>query len=321
MYRWQKDKIKITDSSKILIGLGDSFTQGEGACLPEVWEKYDWNTKKMSDNFSRDEINQSNLENSWVHQICKNHLTDFIPINMGMTGRGNRGAVKELYLHPDLKLEIAQEKIVVFMITAIERFDFVHKYFFDHVHYYTMWPTIGTEIEEKSLWDSYREFIFSDRSAIIELLLSIAELKNWCEVNNATLILTSAFRPEYSFNYFFKCIKGDEYNYMDESDKYVADMCKIIDWDNFLRPKGFKCMTDYLCHLENREDLIMDHHSGKYYDYAATLDKLSPNGYITKCAHPSYLGHKAIAEIIHEKIIKLKKQQTNGRKKIPTNII
>lgn len=320
MYRWQKDKIKITDSSKILIGLGDSFTQGEGACLPEVWEKYDWNTKKMSDNFSRDEINQSNLENSWVHQICKNHLTDFIPINMGMTGRGNRGAVKELYLHPDLNIEIAKEKIVIFMLTGIERFDFVHKYFFNHLHYYTMWPNEGGTIPESPLWDAYREFVYSDRSAIIELLITVAELKNWCQVNDATLILTSAFRSDYNFKHFFECLKGDKNNYMDESNKYVSDLCRIIDWDDFLRPKGFKCMTEYLCHLEDREDLI-ENDSSKYYNYTATLDKLSPKGYITKCAHPSYLGHKAIAEIIYEKIIKLKKQQTNGRKKIPTNII
>ncbi len=321
MYRWQKNKIKITEDSKILIGLGDSFTQGEGACSYETWEKYNWDLKKMSDKFLRDEINISNMENSWVHKICEKHLTDFIPINMGMTGRGNRGAVKELYLHPDLKLEIAKEKIVVFMITAMERFDFLHKYFFDHVHYYTMWPTAGNnDIEEKTLWEAYREFIFSDRSAILELLVTVAELKTWCKLNNATLILTSAFRPEYDFKYFYDNLRGDENNFMNESANYIGKLCDIIDWEEFLRPKGFNCMTDYLCHLEDREDLISEIHSTKYYDYAATLEKLSPKGYITKCAHPSYLGHEAIADVIYEHIIKIK-NKNNESKKIPTNII
>jgi hypothetical protein len=321
MYRWQKNNIKITEESKILIGLGDSFTQGEGACLPEIWEKYGWDVKNMSDKFSRDEINKSNMENSWVHKICEKHLPDYIPINMGMTGRGNRGAIKELYLHPDLKLETAKEKIVVFMITAIERFDFVHKHFFNHVHYYTMWPTQGNnDIEEKPLWDAYREFIFSDRSAVLELLVTIAELKNWCKLNNATLVLTSAFRPEYGFRYFFDSLRGDNENFMNESIEYIGNLCDIIDWDDFLRPKGFNCITDYLCHLENREDLILDYHAGKYYDYAATLEKLSPKGYITKCAHPSYLGHEAIADVIYEHINKIKNKK-NGKKKIPTNII
>ena len=49
MYRWQKENIKIDKDSKIIIGLGDSFTQGEGACSVDVWEKYNWDLKKMSD--------------------------------------------------------------------------------------------------------------------------------------------------------------------------------------------------------------------------------------------------------------------------------
>ncbi len=306
MYKWQKEKIKITSKSKILIGLGDSFTQGEGACDVGLWEKYNWDLNLMSDKINRQEINESNIKNSWVNKICENHLTDFTPINMGMTGRGNRGAVKELYLHPDLNLEIAKEKIVVFMLSGIERFDFVHKYFFDHLHYYTMWPNENATIPESPLWDAYREFIFSDRSSVIELLLSIAELKNWCKLNNATLILTSAFRPEYNYNNFFNMVRGDHKNYMDESSSYIENLINIIDWDTFLRPAGFNCVTDFLCHLEDREDLILDNSAALYYDYGSKLEKLSPKGYITKCSHPSYLGHEAIAKIIYEFINKIK---------------
>ena len=306
MYRWQKDKIKITSDSKILIGLGDSFTQGEGACDVKLWEKYNWDLNLMSDKISRQEINESNIKNSWVNVICENYLTDFIPINMGMTGRGNRGAVKELYLHPDLNIEIAKEKIVVFMLSGIERFDFVHKYFFDHLHYYTMWPNEGGTIPESTLWDSYREFIFSDRSSVIELLLSIAELKNWCELNKATLVLTSAFRPEYNRDNFFNMVQGDHKNYMDEPSSYIEKLVDIIDWNTFLRPGGYNCITDFLCHLEDRDDLILDSSAALYYDFGSKLEKLSPKGYITKCSHPSYLGHQEIAKIIYEHINKIK---------------
>ena len=96
MFKHQKSKINITEDSKIVISLGDSFTQGEGACSIDIWEKYNWDLKKMSDRESRYDIDISNLENSWVHKLCSNHLTDFTPINMGMTGRGNRAAMKEL---------------------------------------------------------------------------------------------------------------------------------------------------------------------------------------------------------------------------------
>jgi hypothetical protein len=307
MYKWQKEKIKITEDSKVLIGLGDSFTQGEGACDISLWEKYNWDLNLISDKINRQEINESNLKNSWVNKICENHLPDFIPINMGMTGRGNRGAVKELYLHPDLNIEIAKEKIVVFMLTGIERFDFVHKHFFDHLHFYTMWPNKNTPMEESKLWDSYRDYVWSDRFAIIEMLLSIAELKNWCIVHNASLIITSAFRPEYNRKYFFEKIQEDNGNFMDEKISYINYLVDIIDWNNYLRPEGFNCMTDYLLHLEGREDLILGESAAKYYEFGSSFENLSPLGYITKCAHPSYKGHEAIADVIYKHIIKLKK--------------
>lgn len=323
MHHTQKNRIKIDHNSKILIGLGDSFTQGEGACDVAIWEKYNWDIKKMSEKEPRIEINKSNLNNSWVHQLCKNHLTDYIPVNMGMTGRGNRGAVKELYLHPDLHLEIAKEKIVIFMLTGYERFDFVHKNFFEHVHFQTMWPNVGSPVEESVLWDAYHKFIWSDRSAIIELLLSIAELKNWCKVNNATMVIVSAFRPEYDRKYFYKKLRGNYLDYLNESEEYINGILDIIDWDNFFRPNGFKCVTDFLLHLEGREDLCMEESAAKYYDFGSSLDKLSPNGYITKCSHPSYLGHKEIANVLYEHLITIKPElkETNGTKTIFTNII
>lgn len=319
MHHFRKNQIKINKNSKILIGLGDSFTQGEGACSVDVWEKCDWDLKKMSQPNVRFDVDESNLKNSWVHKICENHLTDYIPINMGMTGRGNRGAVKELYLHPDLNIENAKEKIVVFMLTGMERYDFVHKNFFEHVHYITIWPTKGSLTPEKLMWDTYRDLIYSERSAVIELLITIAELKTWCKLHNATLILTSAFRPEYSRDFFLNAIRGTPDDYMDESQQYIDGLVDIIDWDEFLRPEGFGCMTDYLCHLENRNDLITKDSPFPYYDFGYSLKKLSPNGFITKCAHPSYLGHEAIAETIYKQIIKIKEK--NEKKKISTDLI
>jgi hypothetical protein len=48
MYYWQEKNLKIDKNSKILIGLGDSFTQGQGACSIDLWEKYDWDINKMN---------------------------------------------------------------------------------------------------------------------------------------------------------------------------------------------------------------------------------------------------------------------------------
>ena len=319
MHHFRKKQIKIDKDSKILIGLGDSFTQGEGACSVDIWEKYDWDLKKMSDMNIRLEIDESNLKNSWVHKICENYLPDYIPINMGMAGRGNRAAVKELYLHPDLNIESAKEKIVVFMLTGIERYDFIHRNFFEHLHFLTIWPNSNSNTPEKPLWDAYRDFAFSEKAAAIELLLTIAELKTWCKLHNATLILTSAFRPDYSSKFFWDAITETKDEKISEPYNYIKGLVEIIDWTEFLRPEGFNCMTDYLCHLENRDDLIQENTSYPYYQLGYSLEKLSPKGYVTKCAHPSYLGHEAIAETIYKHIIKIKEKNEN--KKIFTNLI
>jgi len=131
MFDWYKyDFIKPIDkNSKIIIGLGDSFTEGLGACSEKLWKRCDWDLNNVTvDKLKEYQI--SYYENSWVHKLAKNHMPDFIPINMGMAGRGNRAAVKELHLHPELNLSDAKEKIVVFMLSGYERFDFVNREYF-----------------------------------------------------------------------------------------------------------------------------------------------------------------------------------------------
>jgi hypothetical protein len=308
MLDWYKYEI-IEDKKakpKILIGLGDSFTQGQGACSIELWEKYNWDLDNTSeiDNYY---LSKSFYENSWVNQLCKNHLTDYTPINLGMTGRGNRAAVKELYLHPELKMETAKEKIVIFMLTGMERFDFVHKELNQHVHFKTMWPSNSNDGEERGLWKEYLNHVYSEKSAVIELLLNITEAQTWCKANNAKLILTSAFSTDYNNETFYNKIRGDKNdskNYLYDNVRYIEMLLTSIEWDNYLRPGGYSCVTDYLCHLENRHDLIGVESSAKYYDYAYSNKKMSHGGYITPCAHPSIKGHTEIAKTMYEFILK-----------------
>jgi hypothetical protein len=321
MWDWYKyDMIKpINKNSKIIIGLGDSFTEGHGACTNELWEKCNWNLDKLPEGTAMD-YQKSFYENSWVHKLCKNHLTDYIPINLGMTGRGNRGAAKELYLHPELKMETAKEKIVIFMLSGYERYDFVHREFNQHIHYYTIWPRSDKNLDKKDLWLAYGEHAYSDRVAIIEMLLCIAEVKMWCKANDAKLILTSAFRPDYKRDIFrekilndCECNGGKTPNYLKEQKNYVERIVDIIDWDDFLRPKGYYCFSDYLLHLEGRDDMINVMSSSSFYKLGQSLEKLSENGYITNCSHPSQKGHEEIAKILYEYI---KETKNKPNKKI-----
>ena len=192
--------------------------------------------------------------------------------------------------------------------TGWERFDFIDKEFFEHVHYTTMWPNNNTKLSS-----GYFEEIWSDKFGVIESLLSIAEVKMWCKLNNAKLLLISAFSPNFNRDYFFNTLIGDgkeNKNYLYKNKDYTNLLLNSnIDWDNFIRPNNFNCVTDFLCYLENREDLINSSSPHHYYEYAYSLDKMSPNGYITKCAHPSNKGHEKIAELIHNEIIKNKKDK------------
>jgi len=299
MYPWQEKKITINNKSKILIGLGDSFTQGHGACDIKIWEKYKWDDKKMYNEYFHDVV-ESGFENSWVNQLCKNHLTDFTPINFGLSGRGNRAAVKELYLHPELNIESAKEKIVVYMLTGYERFDFINKnYEVGHHKFNTMWPTPDCGNELRTVGNEYLNHVWSDRMGLIELLLNVAEVKNWCKVHNAKFVLTSAFTPTINRQFMIDHIIGD---LLYGKESHVERLVNIIDWNEFFYPDGFRCVTDYLLSLENKTDLINEFSSWNYYEYAYGHEKMTPNGYITKCAHPSFEGHKEIAKLLYKHI-------------------
>lgn len=315
---WIKNKVELTAKSKIIIGLGDSFTQGQGACSPEVWEKSNWDSKEII-NPANSEALISSYENSWVNQLCENHMTDYIGVNLGMNGRGNRAAVKELYLHPKINLELPEEKIVIYMLTGPERFDFAHTDFKAIQHFMTMWPNIGEKIEQKELWGAYAEHVWSERFGAIELILNITEAQMWCKANNARFIVCSAFTPEIRRECLINKIKSDDKDdgiyYEFES---VLDLVDTIQWENYCFPGGFNTMTDYLLNLEGLDNLINETTPWPFHKYAYALDKFSPKGYISKDAHPSYLGHKKIAEALYNFILNPKEQ--NG-KKIPSNII
>ena len=154
-------------------------------------------------------------------------------------------SVKELHLHPELNLSLAKEKIVIFMLSGYERFDFVNREYFEHIHFETMWPWKNQNVPQRLLWDSYSNHIWSDRVGIIEMLLSIAEVKMWCKANDAKLVLTSAFRPEYSHDYFYKtiledceCNGGKTPNYLLKRKDHVKRLVNIIDWKTYLKPNG-----------------------------------------------------------------------------------
>ena len=73
---------------------------------------------------------------------------------------------------------------------------------------------------------------------------------------------------------------------------------RIIPWRRIIRPMGFSCITDMLMHLEGW-DKYMPNYGFRNMD----IKTIGPNGYMTKCQHPSEKGHKILADIVYEHIL------------------
>jgi len=290
---------RITKDSKLLIGIGDSFCAGRGACSIELWEKYGWDMERMYGEGGT-EVEESNYANSWVNQLCKNHMPDWTPLNLGMSGKGNRFAIKELMVNPLLGIEKAKEKIVVFAVSGFERFDLA-KDLVGEEHFTTQWPVYGGYKEKKLGYSELTlengDSLYSEKFVISEFILNIIELMNWCKLHNAKLLLMSAFTPEFNKNHFIDVLSPNVTSVLGQMK--LDELIWSIPWERIIRPLGFSCITDMLMHLEG-----WDKDLPGYGFRNMKIDTIGPNGYMTKCQHPSEKGHKLLAEIIYEHILK-----------------
>jgi hypothetical protein len=298
-YYPHKQENRITEDTKLLIGIGDSFCAGRGACSIEIWEKYGWDMERMYSE-GGEEVEASNYENSWVNQLCKNHMPDWTPLNLGMSGKGNRYAVKELMVNPLLGIEKAKEKIVVFAVSGFERFDLV-KDLIGEEHFSTQWPVYShykvNKIGYSELTLDNGEPLYSEKFVISEFILNIIELRNWCKLHNAKLLLMSAFTPELNKNHFIDVLSPYATSVLGQMK--LDELIWTVPWEKIIRPLGFSCITDMLMHLEGWEDKMPG-----YGFRNMKIETIGPNGYMTKCQHPSEKGHKLLAEIIYEHILK-----------------
>jgi hypothetical protein len=290
---------RITKDSKLLIGIGDSFCAGRGACSIELWEKYGWDMERMYGEGGA-EVEESNYANSWVNQLCKNHMPDWTPLNLGMSGKGNRYAIKELMVNPLLGIEKAKEKIVVFAVSGFERFDLA-KDLVGEEHFTTQWPVYGGYKEKKLGYSELTlengDSLYSEKFVISEFILNIIELMNWCKLHNAKLLLMSAFTPEFNKNHFINVLSPNVTSVLGQMK--LDELIWSVPWERIIRPLGFSCITDMLMHLEG-----WDKDLPGYGFRNVKIDTIGPNGYMTKCQHPSEKGHKLLAEIIYEHILK-----------------
>jgi hypothetical protein len=283
---------KIYPGDNVVIGLGDSFTQGVGAYSLETWNSIKKNagTYNISGQFFVEEQGKNN----WVRQLAEKFLPGYKTMSLGVNGAGNRAAVKELYLNP-LPPDVGHV-IVILMSTGIERFDFLKNNKTtsgpeNHQKWKTIWPSISSERADiGDLEMQYAKHVWSEKTDAIEFLLNVAEAQSFCKANNYTFLFGSAFEERINKKDLSRILNEDLKTYID-----------TVDWDNYICPTDCTDFMNYIRKIENNPN-ITDFYNGQL--FASKMSQ--PLTYITPCYHWTIEGSNLVAKEIY-KILKEKK--------------
>lgn len=265
--------------SKYVVGLGCSWTQGQGGYPQELWDQYNGriNLPGKDDEFLR----PYEHANSWVNVLCRDYLQDHIPINLGVRACGNRGAVKQLYFS-----DIDWSKgsgYIIFMVAGLDRFDFLRhdllkfNYTYNEYKFNTIWPE---KTSSDPLWQGYGNH-WSEQLVAHETMLALLELQNFCRLYNYELIVANAYN---SIN-----LK-----------KYMSIMAtplyKKFDWKCYLHnTTDYIAIVQYLVYLDG---VIDNSEWDNFYMNYQEFDK--PKTYLTNCSHPTIKGYEVIANELNK---------------------
>jgi hypothetical protein len=264
---------------KAIIGLGCSWTQGEGGYTDEVWKQH--NGKVNLPMHKSIDLIPMEWENSWVNVLCRDYFTDYTPVNLGQRGIGNRGAARSLYL-TNIDFDKIDDAIVVFMLSGYERFDFFRQDFVisekqenpykiaNHYNFQTIWPNDSTK-----LWKLYAKQVWSEEMSAIETLCSILEVQTFCKAHGFKFVLANAFdeRGKSTFK------------------KHCGALTDQVDWSCYIHDSvNYSTFVEHLVDIEGWL---------KGNDKFAWWDRYQrspwPKKYLTNCIHPTIDGYKAIA--------------------------
>ena len=283
MYPTHCDIIKEGDN--VIIGLGDSFTQGVGAYSLDTWKSIPYSPSSY--NISGTHFLEEQAENNWVRQLAKQ--LNYKTFNLGINGGGNRGTIREMFLNrlPDNLGNV----IVILMATGIERYDFIKQSdatagYNWHQKWQTIFPNPTSERGAvATLEKEYCANIWSPRNDALEFIFNINDAKNFCENKGYKFLFTTAF---------------DEQINKDKIRKDLGPrgkLVELIDWNDFISPSPYRSMMDMMNQLEGNSYRSMY----DLFDFGRTLKV--PTKYITPCAHWSIEGQLKASEYLHTELI------------------
>lgn len=272
---------KIVEGDNVIVGLGDSFTQGVGAYSLDTWKSIPNNPPMY--NVSGQHFIEEQGNNNWVRQICKSFLPNYKTCSLGVNGAGNRAAVKELYLNP-LPKNLGNV-VVVLMATGIERFD-LFKQSDDtaginwHQKWQTIWPTITDRGPISALEKQYLEQIWSARNDALEFLLNVRDAQNFCRATGYKFLFASAFDSQISRNNLLKDL-GNKSKYIDTAD-----------WSEFIDIPERASFMDMISQLEG------NNYRSMHEIFQSNTSAVLPSKYITPCSHWTIEGQLKVAEYL-----------------------
>jgi len=250
---------------KALIGIGDSWTQGEGGYPEEVWKAN--NGRMWKPLYESKHLIPIEQENSWVNRLAKkiNHT----PVNLGQRGMGNRGAVRSLYLQDYSNYNGGA---VVFLLSGFDRFDFFNEYWqTDHYKFQTLWP----HLDHKDEHILYTKYIYKEKAVAVETACCIIEAQNFAIANGFEFVFGNCFE-----------LRGKDY-----FDKFCPEVSIKIPWDRYIHS-----YTDYSCFAELLviKDGLCD--TASVAEFYPKLDY--PAKHMTNDIHPTIEGYKVITDEI-----------------------
>jgi hypothetical protein len=275
--------------NKYIIGLGCSWTQGEGGYPDEIWHQYNGRPQISLRGHDDYHIRHYEHENSWVNVLCRDHFTDHTPINLGVKGIGNKAAIEQLHFCDKIDWDNSTGTIVL-LLSGFERLDLpstdggsngqddgYSNGEYCHYKWNTAWPAES----DNKFWKLYAKELWSERFVATGQMLALLNLQAFAKSKGFNLVVANAFnqRKEGVIEYLRAntgalCDKFDWSCYLHNTTDYVAFVQKLVQLDNIMDPNDW---------------------GGFHQHY---FKRKWPAEYLTNCegAHPTIKGYKVIAD-------------------------
>ena len=277
-------------TKKYIVGIGRSWTQGEGGYPEEIWQQYNGRVQLRGvDDYCLRHIEH---ENSWVNVLCRDHFPDYEPINLGVRGIGNYAAVHQLHFCDKIDWNNSTG-VIVLMMSGFERFDVFQqspyssdghddmysKGDFRHYKWRTAWPIPGHTTGDAAFWDVYGRELWSEQFISAWQMMALLDLQSFAKAHGYKVVVANAFnqRNEGIIQYLRNNVgslvdKFDWNTYIHNHVPYTAFVQKLVELDGLMPAKDWGGFHSF-------------YHKRSW-----------PAKYLTNCegAHPTVDGYKII---------------------------